>query len=346
MPYREQEPHVDLSNHGYATSPLVSVIIPTRNRVKSLGHCLSSLVQQTSPSKYYEVLIVDDHSSENVFQSYETLLDSLAGCTVRICLFKNAGIGTVHARNLGVRQARGEIIAFLDDDCIPAPNWISTLLNYFDVNPAVVAVTGRILPVELKHPLSAFRQNFYDRRYQKLLSPPSSQHIRDKFGFPITFGEDLCLTDSLAGGNSAVRSSTLRKLGAFDPNFTMMHDKELAIRLLREHFVCIFATDLLVRHDHTKSVPDAFSKSFCSGRMSYHLRRKHKELWMDSVVNPLKPFGSLIQSRHLFHALGYKSVFLVFTILALEWLHQIGFILESLKPDRIEYKNTGVVTDN
>src|ERR1035437_10087004 len=101
--------------------PLVSIIIPAKNASSHINACLDSLKKLEYPD--YEVLIINDGSS------YPTkdILASFSGIRV----IETAGIGPSAARNLGLKEAKGEYIAFTDADCIVHPQWLKELLKGF-----------------------------------------------------------------------------------------------------------------------------------------------------------------------------------------------------------------------
>lgn len=114
------------------TYPTVSVIIPTytKDRWDWLHECVASVQAQTVPAM--EIIVVVDHNPE--------LLDEITREFPAIIAVPNiGGRGVSGARNSGVKASRGEIVAFLDDDSIAAPDWLSTLLRHI-VTPGVIGV--------------------------------------------------------------------------------------------------------------------------------------------------------------------------------------------------------------
>jgi GT2 family glycosyltransferase len=104
--------------------PLVSVVIPTYARPERLCGCLAALARQTMPADTFEIVVVDDGSHQPVVPPADT---TPAGPTIRIIRQPNAGPSA--ARNRGVQEARGELIALTDDDCLPTPNWLESLVT-------------------------------------------------------------------------------------------------------------------------------------------------------------------------------------------------------------------------
>lgn len=113
----------------------ISVIIITRNRADLLDRCLNSIVNQVvSPS---EVIIVDNDSNDHtqsVIKKYKKILPIKSTREIRI--------GIPYARNAGIMIAKGNIIAFLDDDCTANPNWLSSIEEFFIEYPSAKGAIG------------------------------------------------------------------------------------------------------------------------------------------------------------------------------------------------------------
>jgi len=110
----------------------VSVIILTKNSVATVQKSIESIFQQTR--KPDEVVAVDGNSSDGT-------LDIVKKYPVQ--LITEPGWGFGYARNLGVKNASGDIVFFLDSDCYAEPDWIENALSHFDFNPTIAGVTGR-----------------------------------------------------------------------------------------------------------------------------------------------------------------------------------------------------------
>src|SRR5258708_7250786 len=99
--------------------PVVSVVTPTYNRRASLDRLLSGLRVQTFPADRFELVVVDDGSTDGTVPYLRSLDMPFSGR-----VFEQAHAGPAEARNLGVAQARGRIVLFLDDDVLPVPSLI------------------------------------------------------------------------------------------------------------------------------------------------------------------------------------------------------------------------------
>ena len=140
--------------------PPVSVVVPTRNRASLLPRLLASLAAQDYPD--HEVVVVDDASEDGT----AGILAAWAGEGRRV-LRLDAPTGSYAARNRGWRVARGEIVAFTDDDCLPEPGWVSGLAAALQTSAALgvqgltTASPGEITPfthqIEQGHPGPPYR---------------------------------------------------------------------------------------------------------------------------------------------------------------------------------------------
>src|SRR5262245_36973867 len=95
-------------------TPLVSVIVPTRNRLKSLRRCLDALAHQRLPRTDFEVIVVDDGGTERIEEVTSSFQDRMS-----VVLQRQTRSGPGQARNFGAIHARGRWLAFTDDDCEP-----------------------------------------------------------------------------------------------------------------------------------------------------------------------------------------------------------------------------------
>src|SRR5205823_6890922 len=120
----------------------VSVVIPTFNRAARLGALIEALRGQRAPNIAFEIVVVDNGSNDGT----EALVQNVAAIDQRIEYIRQPQRGASYARNAGVARARGAIIAFLDDDVVPAKDWIVTLKRTFDAYPDVDCIGGRVEP--------------------------------------------------------------------------------------------------------------------------------------------------------------------------------------------------------
>ncbi len=114
--------------------PIVSVVIPAFSRPKALRACLDGVAGSSWDTGHIEVIVVDDGSPDSLDPIGEDFRDRLS---IRILHQKNSGPAS--ARNAGAAAARGRFLAFIDDDCIPGPSWLRSLVETLEASPDVLA---------------------------------------------------------------------------------------------------------------------------------------------------------------------------------------------------------------
>jgi len=117
-----------------------SVIIPTRNRKVELVRCIDALILQEFPRECFEVIVCDDGSGENL----RPIIIEARRTGLNLKYVRQEPKGPAAARNLGIRLARGRIIAMTDSDTMPDPSWLKKLHEAFAHNPHAVAVEGMV----------------------------------------------------------------------------------------------------------------------------------------------------------------------------------------------------------
>ena len=202
-------------------TPQLSVIIPTYNRKEILLKTLKSYIEQTAQAEILEILVIDDRSTDGTAAAVE---EFSASSPVAIRCLINPNKGLSFARNLGIREAKGDLILFGDDDIIPAPTLVAehTEWNrrYPDDNCAVL---GQV-----------------DWSPEVKATPFLAWLGRDGvlFGFGrLSPGEEVSLQYCYFCNTSVKREFLLRE-GMFDENIRAYgyEDIELGYRLIRKGF--------------------------------------------------------------------------------------------------------------
>lgn len=188
------------------TVPLVSVIIPTRNRAALLREAIESALAVRREGFELEVIVVDDGSSD----STPELARSYA-----VTYLRREGIGASAARNAGMRAATGDFIAFLDDDDLWAPTNIAPQLRAFAEHPEYGAVLARVQLTDA------------DRVPYGELVPPTSKPSGWIFDDLLTYWPQL--------GCVVVRASVARAVGGFDPSLISEEDWDWLLRIARRY---------------------------------------------------------------------------------------------------------------
>ncbi len=183
----------------------ISVIIPTKDRPTLVAKVLSGVAKQDFPRDSFEVIVIDDGSTK---ENQAKLQDFAKTLTLRIHIYsKDRGEGPAKARNLGISYAKGEWIAFTDDDVEIPPQWLKNAHDRIVQNSEIVGIEGPIT-TDINDPLYHSTQNVKGERSKKF--------------------------EGYLTANMFYRKSTLVSIGGFDETFpsAFREDAELAFRLL------------------------------------------------------------------------------------------------------------------
>ena len=217
--------------------PLVSVVICTRNRPEALRTCLSS-IRSLSPQPS-EIIVVDNDPSSGATRAVTAAFPE-----VRYVPESRPGLSA--ARNTGIRNCEGAVIAFTDDDVMVHAGWIGVVRSVFN-DPNVIASTGLVLPAELATRAQLAFQNDYHWDYRASEFGPRFFQSWRHIGVPAwRLG---------AGSNMAFRREAFARVGFFDERLGAgasgcSEDSELWYRLLAEGHRCRYEPAAVVFHTH------------------------------------------------------------------------------------------------
>ena len=228
--------------------PKVSVVIPTLNRCEKLRQCLTSLTCQSS--KDFEVIVVDGGSTDGTLG----MLQEFQVETIR-----QKGRGIANAENLGIHDSKGEIIAFLDDDCITNPSWLSSLVKPYVASNRVGGTGGIVrigfTPATDPKKLSLFR--YFDAIYSKIVLEGCHSRIgviarTGALTQNFDQGEQLVEVDHVQGCNMSFSSKVLKDLGGLDEDYSgtgFRWETDLCIRARKAGYNIIFNPKAEVFHN-------------------------------------------------------------------------------------------------
>ncbi len=209
----------------------LSVVVPTRNRADKLGVCLDSLLAQDFRADGYEIIVVDDGSTDATPQVVQQRID--AKPNVAITLVQQSPQGPNAARNAGFAASRGDPVCFVDDDVqAPAP-WLSTMAAGFVDYPDAPAFAARVR-LRLEHP----------RR---------RDCPRHPYAASLELGDTDLRVPSAVGAAIAVRRKTVNAVGPFDPWTTGGDDTEWFDRLSASGGYLMYLGRASVWHRRTAS---------------------------------------------------------------------------------------------
>jgi len=134
-----------MMNDRSSVKPHVSVVICTYNRADYIGAALESLVKQKMPASQYEIIVVDNSSSDNTSEIVKDFIRQYGNdFHIRYVLESRRGLS--FARNRGADEAAAPIVCYIDDDAIAVPDYVAEVDNFFSAHPEAAGAGGRVQP--------------------------------------------------------------------------------------------------------------------------------------------------------------------------------------------------------
>lgn len=227
-----------------ATGCAVSVVLSTVNRAPLLGAALDSLLDQRSGAASYEVVVVDNNSTDDT-RALVTGRQPRSGGRLRYVFERQPGLS--HARNAGIAAASGDVVAFTDDDVRVAANWIEAIEHAFDAHPDVDCLGGRTLPVWPSDPPAWLTPLHW-------VGPLALQDYGDE---PLVV--DARHARCLAGANVAFRRRVFSRIGLFSPEYPRSQDTEFMLRFWRAGGRALYVPAMTV---HAAVQPERLTKAY------------------------------------------------------------------------------------
>jgi glycosyltransferase involved in cell wall biosynthesis len=212
---------------------MLSIIIPTFNGGARIAACLGALLEQTA-GKGAEILVINDGSTDDTAE----VVARYSG--VRLITQSNAGPAA--ARNRGALEARGEIILFTDDDCVPAPGWLDAMTVPFK-DPIVVGVKG-VYRTRQTEVVARFVQMEYEDKY-RLMSGASEIDFIDTY-------------------SAGFRRERFLEINGYDVSFPVAcaEDVELSYRMSNRGWIMKFVPAAIVYHRHPDTLRQYIKKKY------------------------------------------------------------------------------------
>jgi glycosyltransferase involved in cell wall biosynthesis len=210
----------------------VSVIIPALNEEKMIGRCLESLAESRYPQDRFEVILVDNGSTDHTLEITQSF-----SARLRLTILQRPGVNISGLRNLGAAKAKGEVLAFLDADCSIPANWIENSVLHLASDHAGVIGGDYEIPKD---------SSWVARVWFEVGSPTKDGEV--------TF---------VPSGNMLMKSSTFMQIGGFNETIKTSEDCELCfrareagfpVRLIREIAVTHWTTPQTLREFYRKQV--------------------------------------------------------------------------------------------
>ncbi len=286
--------------------PFFSIIVPTFGRPAQLATCLHSLACLDYPRDRFEVIVVDDGGqarSENLVAAFSRQMN--------LVLTPHPHGGPAKARNTGTRIAKGEFLAFTDDDCLPAADWLRDFAIRFRNNRNGM-IGGRTLNGLPDNPYSMATHLIMDYLHQ---------HYNSCSDNPRFFSTN----------NVAVPADLFHSLNGFDTNFPHAagEDRDFCERWLHAGFQMTYAPEILVYHSHLLNFRGFWRKHLTYGKGAYRYHRARFQRG-SGRFRPDPKFYIRLLSYPFVQRQGKKAPWLTILLMVSQVANAVGFLREGL----------------
>lgn len=229
----------------------VSIIVCTYNAENDLKECLDSLLSQKYNEK--EIIVVDDASTDGtsiILEKYR----NLKNIEFKV-VTNNINLGVAGSRNVGIRNATGDIIAFTDADCVTDTNWISQLIRIYETENAA-AVGGSIVSNQIS--------NIWE------LVSKGDDFVASEEGY----------VSYIQGCNMSFNKNILTKFMFNEEIKYGYEEKLLCDYLVNDNFKIYYRPQALVYHKHRSTMKSLLKRKYLLGLSSIWYRKKQNKLFM------------------------------------------------------------------
>lgn len=282
--------------------PSISVIVCTRNGAKTLNACLESLGRLRYPK--FEILVVDDGSTDTVPEVVKAF--------PAVRSFRQEAAGLSVARNLGLKEARGSLLAYTDDDCIVHPDWLLHLARAFAEDTRVIAAGGPNIPPPPRNGTEAVVASAPGAPAHVLLNDVEAEH--------------------LPGCNLAIRKDALEGIEGFRAVFTTAGDDvDICWRLRETGGLLKYVPGAMVWHHRRFSVGAYLRQQRGYGRAEALLMKAHPTRfgrlggarWRGCIYGDVPPVNDPVEGAVFFGPLGnglFQGIYQQRSGYLMEWL--------------------------
>ncbi len=233
-------------------APAVSIVVPARGRPDHLSTLIASMRRLDPVPGGFEVVIVDDGSP----QPLEPAARAASG-DLDLTVIRTANGGPGQARNAGIAQARGGLVAFTDDDCVLDRRWLAALAEAHAAHPRALLGGGNVTGLD-GNPWAEATQALEDAVYARANRDPQNA----------TF---------FAGKNLAAARADLLSARGFDAHFRVSEDRELCTRWRSLGRPLVYVPEAVVAHSNPHSARVFWRQHFGYGRGAFHFHRLTRE---------------------------------------------------------------------
>lgn len=247
----------------------VSIVVPVYNGERTIDRCIKSLLQLDYPKEKYEIIIVNNNSTDNTVKIVKEY---------PVKLLHEKKQSSYAARNLGITHAKGDIIAFTDADCMADKDWLKYLIRNF--KDAVGSAGGALRAYNPKGVIEHYA-------YENCLAFPA---------FFREFHKNYCAFKYpfIATANALYQKEILEEVGLFDDSFTSSGDVDLAWRIILKGYKIVYDPKAIIYHKQRTTLIGLFKQFFKYGEGHAKLFKKHNTIFSKKYQIDIRGYLSIL----------------------------------------------------
>jgi glycosyltransferase involved in cell wall biosynthesis len=284
--------------------PFFSIVIPTYNRPERLATCLVAIAKLDYPRDRFETIVVDDGSKMSLDEVVAPFHNK-----IKLELLRQENAGPAAARNRGASEAKGEFLAFTDDDCQPLPDWLSQFAACLAITPEAM-IGGRTI--------NALAENLYSTASQELI------HYLYEYYNPAKGKAAF-----FASNNIALSKSSFNRLGGFDVSFPLAagEDRDFCDRW-QQNYPMVYVPQAQIKHYHHLNLGSFWRQHFGYGKGAFCFRKLRAQREAKSIeVEPLSFYFDLL-SYPFFQVVKHPKILISSLFLLSQVANVSGFFWE------------------
>jgi len=227
--------------------PNVSVIVPVYNAQETVRDCIDSLLDLNYPKENLELIFVNNASTDKTPEILKQYSNDIR-------ILYEAKKGPAAARNKGILNANGEVVAFTDSDCIVDQDWLLNLIPALQ-DPLVGIVGGTILSKRPHNAIERFGEHIHD--HNKAIN-----EYKPPYAITMNWTSRLCV---------------LKEMDLFDESFIRCEDVDLSYRIVQSGYILAFQPQAIVRHSNESTYSGLFNEGILHGVYSVLAVKKHRD---------------------------------------------------------------------
>jgi len=294
----------------------ISVVVCTYNRQKFIGKALECLAEQTLPPEQFEIIIVDNNSTDQTAAISRSFIQRYPGLRTRYFLETQKGLS--FARNRGLQEASFPIITYIDDDAEAVPAFLETILRFMQAHPRAVGAGGKIIPKYSESEEPAWMSKYLNGFVGRLdYGEKPRQFQQPAMKYP-------------AGCNMTYTASVLNEVGGFNNQLTFRSDdKHIYYVVSKVSTEVYYLPEAIVYHniDNARLQLDSFRKLFLKTGNEEKIRVQLEEGrmgWWKKLIEFTVKLGAslLIYMLYVLKGQGIKGKYVFLS----QWYTWKGFM--------------------